>query len=118
MPCVTAVTSPQTCSQRCADPGPPSRRICPTAPPLNPESVCRRLEDHEELGSGIGALEAWDQRLGAAARESKDGGGRDAGGLGSRQRAFWTNVCICNTLIVERGPDGEYVYQVGAEAAT
>ena len=78
----------------------------------NPESACHRLEDHEELGSGVGALEAWDQRLGAAARESKDNGG-DVGGLGARQRAFWTNVCICNTLIVERGPDGEYVYQVG-----
>jgi hypothetical protein len=62
----------------------------------------------------MGALEAWDQRLGAAAREAKDGGG-DAGGLGARQRAFWTNVCICNTLIVERGPDGEYVYQVRAK---
>ena len=32
--------------------------------------------------------------------------------LANQQRAFWTNICICNNLIVERGPDGEYVYQV------
>lgn len=66
-----------------------------------------RLEDHEELGSGMVALDAWDQRLGQAAREDGNGGA-----LSVQQRAFWTNVCICNTLIVERGPDGEYVYQV------
>lgn len=60
-------------------------------------------------------LEAWDARLGAAVREGGSGGGGgggNAGGLAAHQRLFWTNVCICNTLIVERGPDGEYVYQV------
>ncbi len=56
------------------------------------------------------ALRTFDPALARASEtpESQDSLLRD------QQRAFWTNICICNTLIVERGPDGEYVYQVTA----
>ena len=52
------------------------------------------------------ALRAWDKRLAAAA--SSTAGDQ----LSNDQRRFWTNMCICNSLIVERGPEGEFVYQV------
>ncbi len=61
-------------------------------------------------------------------REGTGGAGtlpnpRDAGGnppvaeaddvlLGNHLLDFWTNICICHSLIVEKGPDGGIVYQV------
>lgn len=70
----------------------------------------RRLEDNPEL-NGTDALKAWDSRL-AAASVAGANAREEEQVLSDQQRAFWTNICICNTLIVERGPDGEYVYQV------
>lgn len=31
--------------------------------------------------------------------------------LGSHQLDFWTNICICHSLIVEVGPLGQPIYQ-------
>ena len=60
-----------------------------------------RLEDRPEL-HGPAALEQWDQRLAAA---------DDA--LAEDQLEFWTNICLCHSLIVEPNPAGGLpVYQV------
>lgn len=58
--------------------------------------------------------------------ESRGGGGDPsprgpAGGGGASEEHlvlaghlvdFWTNICVCHSLIVERSPDGEVNYQV------
>ena len=60
-----------------------------------------RLEDRPEL-HGPAALEAWDGRL---------AGADDA--LAEDQLEFWTNICLCHSLIVEPNPAGGLpVYQV------
>jgi len=59
------------------------------------------LEDRPEL-HGPAALEAWDGRL---------AGADDA--LAEDQLEFWTNICLCHSLIVEPNPAGGLpVYQV------
>ena len=48
------------------------------------------------------ALEAWDKRLAAADDE-----------LAEDQLEFWTNICLCHSLIVEPSPGGGLpVFQV------
>ncbi len=60
-----------------------------------------RLEDRLDL-HGPAALEAWDKRLAAA---------DDA--LAEDQLEFWTNICLCHSLIVEPSPGGGLpVFQV------
>ena len=59
------------------------------------------MEDRPEL-HGPAALEEWDGRL---------AGADDA--LAEDQLEFWTNICLCHSLIVEPNPAGGLpVYQV------
>jgi len=63
-----------------------------------------RLEDHPTLDADT-ALHTWDPTLHAAAQQ-------EGGDLTNAQRLFWTNILICNSLIVEKDPvTGNYKYQ-------
>ena len=77
------------------------------------------LADSADSGNGGGG-----GRNGDA--ESRGGGGDpnprgQAGGRGASEEQlmlaghlvdFWTNICVCHSLIVERSPEGEVNYQV------
>ncbi len=64
-----------------------------------------RLEDNLSLDADA-ALYTWDPTLHAAAQQ-------EGGDLTVAQRLFWTNILICNSLIVEKDPaTGRYKYQV------
>lgn len=54
---------------------------------------------------GQEALAQWDRVLAAAAPDSE---------LAQLQASFWTNICLCNSLIVEPNPQegGLPVFQV------
>ena len=64
------------------------------------------MEDRPDL-HGPAALEAWDLRLAAADDD-----------LAEAQLEFWTNICLCHSLIVEPNAAGGLpVYQVGSQPA-
>lgn len=67
--------------------------------------LASRLEDNLSLDADA-ALHTWDPALHAAAQQ-------EGGDLTAAQRLFWTNILICNSLIVEKDPaTGRYKYQV------